>query len=132
MNNNEVYIGSIAVDSGQMMLCDPCYIDSSWKKNDVPADFTDLSMYRSEFSYLGAAEATLSEKSAGVLSNGYAGLGAVCSTGWGDGMYPVYVVYNDEGRIAEMRIEFISEHEDDEFDEDEDEEFDEDQDEDEE
>ena len=121
MNSKEVYIGSIAVDSGQMMLCDPCYIDSSWKKNDVPADFTNLSMFHEQFSYLGAAEATLSHKSAGILYNEYVGLGAVCSTGWGDGMYPVYVVYNDEGRIAEMRIEFISEYEDEEFDEDDDE-----------
>lgn len=116
MSGEEVYIGSIAVDSGQMMLCDPCYIDSSWKKNDVPADFTDLSMYYSEFSYLGASEATLSEKNAGILCNEYVGLGAVCSTGWGDGMYPVFVVYNDEGRISEMRIQFISEIDDDEED----------------
>lgn len=116
---SEVLIGHICVDSGQMMLCDPCYIDSSWKKNETPSDFTDLSMYSTEFSYLGAAEATLSDKGAGILYNEYAGLGAVCSTGWGDGAYPVYVMYNDEGRISEMRIEFITDSDDDNDDEDE-------------
>lgn len=117
MNVKEVYIGSIAVDSGQMMLCDPCYIDSNWKQNNAQADFTNLSAYSSEYSYEGACEASLSAKSAGILSNEYVGLGAVCSTGWGDGMYPVFVVYNDEGRISEMRIEFIPENVNDDGDE---------------
>ncbi len=27
-------LGEIAVDSGQVLICDPCYIDSEWKKED--------------------------------------------------------------------------------------------------
>ena len=27
-------IGHIGVDSGQVLICDPCYIDSQWKKED--------------------------------------------------------------------------------------------------
>lgn len=27
-------IGEIGVDSGQILICDPCYIDSEWKKED--------------------------------------------------------------------------------------------------
>jgi hypothetical protein len=105
----EKLIGHIGVDSGQMLLCDPCYIDSMWKKKDVP-NFNDLSDFEGEFNYLGAAHATLSEKSVGILDNG---IGAVCSTGWGDGSYPVYVTY-EGNRISEMRIVFMSEEEEEE------------------
>lgn len=27
-------IGYVGVDSGQVLICDPCYIDSEWKKED--------------------------------------------------------------------------------------------------
>lgn len=99
----EKLIGHIGVDSGQMLLCDPCYIDSMWSKDDVPNDFRDLSPYEGKFNYLGAAQATLSEKKSGILDKGS---GAVCSTGNGDGLYPVYVTYEGD-RVSEMRIVFI-------------------------
>lgn len=35
-------IGVIGVDSGQVLICDPCYIDSEWKKED----FQDIRRYR--------------------------------------------------------------------------------------
>lgn len=113
---SEVLIGHIGVDSGQMMLCDPCYINGNWDTNE--ADFQNIEQHHREFSYGGACEATLSEKRAGVLGSG---LGAVCSTGYGDGSYPVFVRYNTEGRIIEMRIEFDAQPDDydDEDDEDE-------------
>jgi hypothetical protein len=31
----EVEIGMVGVDSGQILVCDPCYIDSQWKKEDL-------------------------------------------------------------------------------------------------
>jgi hypothetical protein len=34
-------IGHVGVDSGQLLLCDPCYIDSQWVKEE----FEDLRMY---------------------------------------------------------------------------------------
>lgn len=34
-------IGHVGVDSGQLLLCDPCYIDSQWVKED----FEDFRMY---------------------------------------------------------------------------------------
>jgi hypothetical protein len=39
---------------------------------------------------------------------GHAGLGVVVSTGYGDGVCPVYAQLNDEGRIARVRVEFIA------------------------
>jgi len=35
-------IGYVGVDSGQLLLCDPCYIDSIWKKEE----FEDIRVYR--------------------------------------------------------------------------------------
>ena len=35
-------IGSVAVDSGQLMVTDPCYIDSEWIKED----FEDMRLYK--------------------------------------------------------------------------------------
>jgi len=29
--NCKIQIGEVGVDSGQVMICDPCYIDSEWK-----------------------------------------------------------------------------------------------------
>lgn len=34
-------IGHVGVDSGQLLLCDPCYIDSEWKKEP----FHDVRIY---------------------------------------------------------------------------------------
>lgn len=38
----KVQIGVVGVDSGQLVLCDPCYIDSQWKKED----FQDIRKYQ--------------------------------------------------------------------------------------
>jgi hypothetical protein len=32
-------IGKVGVDSGQLMVCDPCYIDSEWIKDKEPTDY---------------------------------------------------------------------------------------------
>jgi hypothetical protein len=37
---------------------------------------------------------------------GHKGLGVVVSTGYGDGVYPVYVKRNAEGRITGLRVDF--------------------------
>lgn len=31
-------IGEVGVDSGQILVCDPCYIDSEWKREDFSFD----------------------------------------------------------------------------------------------
>lgn len=117
--SNEICIGRIGVDSGQMMLVDPCYL-----KDFVITESLDLTnngaKYAGQFSYGGACSATLSDKQSGIL--GDFGTAAVCATGFGDGSYNVYVTYSDEGawgkRISEMRIVFIDdEYEDDDEDE---------------
>lgn len=107
---SEVLIGHVGVDSGQVMIGDPCYL-SDWEANDFtgkvdPAD-------NGEFSYAGACNASLSEASAGVLGNG---LAIAASTAYGDGQYPVYAEVDGSGRIMALRIDFdpADEDEDDE------------------
>jgi hypothetical protein len=112
--DNAELIGDIGVDSGQIMICDPCYIESSWEDDN---DFSPGSSKREKpentnFSYAGACETTLAKSQAGIIGPG---LGAVTSSGFGDGRYPVYVEFSDEGawgrRVKSMTIVFIDDSE---------------------
>lgn len=96
-------VGYCGVDSGQIMLVDPCYVH----------DFIDgeefaPSRYPYPFSYNGACGATLSEQSFGELGNSTA---CVVTSGWGDGSYPVYVTRSSDGRIATATIVFLDDEE---------------------
>jgi hypothetical protein len=109
MNSEWELVGTLGVDSGQMMLCDPCYIKKDFENGLVTTNDT--------MSYNGACEATLSNAGFGFLSGTYGvKLAFACSSGYGDGVYPVYIK-RDGGRIAEMKIVFIGkDHEDEEDD----------------
>lgn len=105
---NLTYIGSFAVDSGQAMVGDPCYLDS-WKPWDSNVEKFDEHVNKAgEYSYLGACNATLTE-GYGALGN----LGVVFSTGYGDGVYPVYAEINEDGRVAKIVIDFVGDEDDD-------------------
>jgi hypothetical protein len=101
---NLEYIGSFGVDSGQAMVGDPCYLDE-WKTNQ--GEEWDLTGKIGQYSYHGASASTI-DASTGVLGGGRA---VVFSTGYGDGAYPVYAEFNDEGRVARIVIEFIGDEE---------------------
>jgi len=94
-----VIAGHISVDSGQAMVGDPCYLDN-WDTNKN--DEWNLEGKVGEYSYQGASATT--------LANNYGQLGfadaVVFSTGYGDGLYPVYVQLNDEGRVSKVVIDF--------------------------
>lgn len=107
MIDNMVLAGYFTVDSGQAMIGDPCYLDE-WKPwNSEEDNFKDHVNKIGEYGYLGACNATLTN-SYGTVGNGR---GVVLSTGWGDGMYPVYI-HMDEGRPMMAIIDFdnIVEH----------------------
>lgn len=38
MKEKWIEIGRVGVDSGQLMICDPCYIDSEWEKEDFESN----------------------------------------------------------------------------------------------
>ena len=143
-------IGHVGVDSGQLLLCDPCYIDSEWEQED----FTDIRIHQHkdtketltfgkdfanyqqvidkygknmndlldtgewidverppskyEFSYNACCNATLSKDGYGELKykHGLSGLGVAFSTAFGDGIYPVYAHYNDDGTLRSVEVVF--------------------------
>lgn len=95
--SKKVLIGRCGVDSGQIMITDPCYvIDDGFSEAD----------------YQTVCDITLSEESAGPLmyEKGHEGKAVVSSTGIGDGYYPVYATYDDLGdwgeRITKLEIDF--------------------------
>ena len=103
------YIGSFTVDSGQAMVGDPCYLDE-WKNWDSDKEsFDEHPKHKGEYSYLGASNATIAE------GFGDLGLGRAVafSTGYGDGVYPVYAKVNDDKRITKIIIDFDTEYDDD-------------------
>lgn len=96
------YAGDVGVDSGQLLLCDPCYINTCW----VAEEFSSVVQSDSPFSYPACCNRTLGDPGYGQLHYpmGHAGVGVVTRTGCGDGVYPVFVRLNEERRIVEMRV----------------------------
>ena len=98
-------LGSVGVDSGQLMITDPCYVESWGGDNrDEGSQPTGYNKSNGPFTYdyNGACKATLSHKKAGYLDQG---VDAVAfSSGYGDGSYGVYGLYNMEGRIIQVTV----------------------------
>jgi len=107
-------VGHCGVDSGQIMLTDPCYVkdfkdemnEGGTFKADLPKPYP--------YTYNGASSATCSDDMVGQLGHS---MGVCVSSGYGDGVYPVYVTYNSDGRVATATIVFIAEDEDEDEDE---------------
>lgn len=102
-------VGHCGVDSGQIMFADPCYVSDFKFEDEFTADLKPDTRGQYPFTYNGASSATCSEKSAGQLGNSTA---VVMSSGWGDGCYPVYVKFDDDGRVASATIVFDGEDDD--------------------
>lgn len=92
-------VGNFGVDSGQAMVGDPCYL-SEWKDNE--GEEWSLEGKVGHYSYQGASATTVYD-SAGVLGGGKA---VVFSTGFGDGVYPVYAQFDTDGRCLKVVIDF--------------------------
>jgi len=80
-------IGHCGVDSGQILLIDPCYV------------YKDE--YGSGGDYDECCQITLSAEQAGQTA-----LGVVTSSGYGDGVYPVYAEKDGNGRVKQVTIVF--------------------------
>jgi len=100
-------IGRVAVDSGQLMISDPCYIGPKWNVDEEydPAEPDENGSY--PMSYNGCCGATNSEDGYGQIDN----LSLAFASGLGDGVYDVYGTFlntKDWGRrIAKIEIEMI-------------------------
>ena len=97
---NLIYAGSFAVDSGQAMVGDPCYLDE-WKNWEDGTPF-DHEAHKGEYGYLGVSGVTLADNF-GQIGSASA---VAFSTGYGDGLYPVYVQVNSDGRVSKVVIDF--------------------------
>jgi hypothetical protein len=104
--------GVIGVDAGLCWIGDPCYVLHRDGEDDKPksigkdwmefCDGLDRGVVVKQFNY----------------DMGHPGLGMCVSTGYGDGVYPVMVTKNSEGRVVRVTIEFISYENEDTFEED--------------
>jgi hypothetical protein len=99
-------IGYCAVDSGQILITDPGYLND-WQNNEMG----DTGI--GDYSWAGACATTLDVEGAGQLNfpMGHAGAGVVVRSGLGDGYYPVMATYvydtNWGKRISKLEIIFI-------------------------
>ncbi len=86
--NDFKQIGVVGVDSGTILLGDPCYwlSNKDWKKEVLNPNF-DLSR---EIYY----------------DLGHKGKGVLVSSGYGDGSYPVFAKFKDD-RVKEVKIKFF-------------------------
>lgn len=90
-----VKIGECGVDSGQIMIVDPCYVlvdDDREEKNGYT--YREL---LEEWNKVDWRPLHLNVQD-----------GVVVSSGYGDGLYPVYAKYKD-GRVSAVKIDFIGE-----------------------
>ena len=95
--------GVIGVDAGLCWIGDPCYIlhkdDKDKKPKSIGENWMDFC------NNLGEDYPTVKQFH---YDRGHEGLGMCVSTGYGDGVYPVFVTKNSEGRVVRVTIEFIS------------------------
>lgn len=111
MKTKREKVGSVGVDSGQLMIIDPCYIDSTWDSKP-----TKKGGHHSK-SYKEICDVTLGTPPCGpVLSypKSVTGLGFAFSTFWGDGEYSIYETRNSQGELLKMEIVLASEDEEEE------------------
>ena len=94
------YIGKVGVDSGTMYLGDPCYIsnDKRLHSDEGWQDFCKEVLTASGKFDLGHTQ----------IGKGTA---VVTETGYGDGVYPVYITRGDEGRVKSLTVVFLDEEE---------------------
>lgn len=102
-----VEVGEIGVDAGLCWVGDPCYImtpEASESPAETWHEFCDKLWEKAEKS---GHEGVVQWQ----YRLGHDGLGVSVQTGYGDGTYPVYVRYNEEGRVAEVKVVFIGDWE---------------------
>ena len=90
----------LGVDSGTMSV-----IDSAYYQKDPGPSPGILPETTAKDRFLNKCF-NLTDNRAGILKNGNKCVGAVCSSGIGDGGYPLYVVEED-GEIVAMKISFM-------------------------
>ena len=94
-------VGEVSVDSGQLLICDPCYLRSHGLTEEALEEISQVTLGAPR-TMCGPAVNTKF-----VGSEEQFPLGFVTTTGYGDGGYKVYVEKNAEGRIKSVTVVFI-------------------------
>tara|TARA_B100000470_G_scaffold221827_1_gene213380 strand:+ start:1780 stop:2145 length:366 start_codon:yes stop_codon:yes gene_type:complete len=94
-------VGEVSVDSGQLLICDPCYLRSHGLTEEALEEISQVTLGQPR-KMCGPAVNTKH-----VGSEKQFPLGFVTTTGYGDGRYKVYVEKNAEGRIKSVTAVFI-------------------------
>ena len=89
-----IYLGKCGVDSGRLLITDPCYIDKVQKIVDESKDEI-LAICKDDYQSLDFKHGE--------------GLGVTFASGYGDGLYSVYGYKNKDGRIIKVEI-IMGEH----------------------
>lgn len=114
--NEWVHIGDCAVDSGQLIIADPCYVLPSGKKDVIKTGHADEGK---QYTYQNLFDLENSEnftkKFHEIVFSGIAGTGVRFDSGLGDGVYPVYAKIEDLGewgkRVTEVKINLLGRYE---------------------
>ena len=93
--NEERLAGHVTVDSGQLMVVDPCYV--------LEGEFEDK---ESDYGAMGRVIHTSGTGSGEWVASGGAGT-AVGSLVNGDGRFPVYVEENSDGAVVAIHIRLM-------------------------
>jgi hypothetical protein len=103
------FAGRFAANSGQAIVGDPSYL-IDWDTSINDDDMSDKVI--GEYSYTGVSATTI-KNTFGTVGIHKA---VAFSTGYGDGLYPVYVKLNEHGRVSMVVIDFEENIENDEDD----------------
>lgn len=97
-------VGEVSVDSGTLLICDPCYLLSHGLTEEALEEISQVTLGQPR-KMCGPAVNTQH-----VGSEEQFPLGFVTTTGYGDGGYKVYVEKTaKEGRIKSITVVFITE-----------------------
>ena len=96
-------VGNVAVDSGQIMITDPCYL-GDYKANEFTGEEDDP-IDPEDFSYNTVCKMTIQKNPFGQISRKCV---FVSSTLCGDGNYPVYAILDEYGKPKQLIIDFES------------------------
>ena len=96
-------IGAVAVDSGSVLILDPGQLQSLIPKAETEIEAWYLKFVCTKWSRDKPIRTKFRSKSVP--------LGHLVEAGYGDGLYDIEVRKNSEGRIAELRIQFIDDEE---------------------
>lgn len=96
----ERLVGHVSVDSGLVLLIDPCYLHD-WKHGEF--DITDGRTVADAKNNYDECCLRVGADEVGPVFNGSA---VASGTTHGDGRYPVFATF-ESGRIASLRIDFL-------------------------